>query len=64
MTQADDVAGVFADTASVLAGLAAAGYLADDKIAGVVSLAARLGKPLLIEGRPGPARRSWPSRSR
>ena len=53
MTQADDVAGVFADTASVLAGLAAAGYLADDKIAGVVSLAARLGKPLLIEGPAG-----------
>ena len=53
MTQADDVAGVFADTASVRAGLAAAGYLADDKIAGVVSLAARLGKPLLIEGPAG-----------
>ena len=41
MTQADDVAGVLADTASVRAGLAAAGYLADDKIAGVVSLADR-----------------------
>ena len=53
MTQAEDVAGVFADTASVRAGLAAAGYLADDKIAGVVSLAARLGKPLLIEGPAG-----------
>ena len=53
VTQADDVAGVFADTASVRAGLAAAGYLADDKIAGVVSLAARLGKPLLIEGPAG-----------
>jgi len=53
VTQAEDVAGVFADTASVRAGLAAAGYLADDKIAGVVSLAARLGKPLLIEGPAG-----------
>jgi MoxR-like ATPase len=53
VTQADDVTGVFADTASVRAGLAAAGYLADDKIAGVVSLAARLGKPLLIEGPAG-----------
>ena len=53
MIQADDVGGVFADTASVRAGLAAAGYLADDKIAGVVSLAARLGKPLLIEGPAG-----------
>ena len=53
MTQADDAASVFADTASVRTGLAAAGYLADDKIAGVVSLAARLGKPLLIEGPAG-----------
>jgi MoxR-like ATPase len=53
VTQADDVAGVFADTASVRAGLAGTGYLADDKIAGVVSLAARLGKPLLIEGPAG-----------
>jgi MoxR-like ATPase len=51
--EADDVGGVFGDTASVRAGLAAAGYLADDKIAGVVSLAARLGKPLLIEGPAG-----------
>ena len=53
MTQADDVGGVFADTASVRAGLAAVGYLADDKIAGVVSLAVRLGKPLLVEGPAG-----------
>ena len=53
MTQAEDVADVFASTASVRAGLAAAGYLADDKIAGVVSLAARLGKPLLVEGPAG-----------
>jgi MoxR-like ATPase len=51
--QVDDAGDVFADTASVRAGLAAAGYLADDKIAGVVSLAARLGKPLLIEGPAG-----------
>jgi MoxR-like ATPase len=51
--QADDVAGPFAGTASVRAGLAAHGYLADDKIAGVVSLAARLGKPLLVEGPAG-----------
>jgi len=43
----------FADTASVKQGLAEAGYLADDKIAGVVSLAARLGKPLLVEGPAG-----------
>jgi hypothetical protein len=41
--QADAVAGAFAGTASVRAGLAAQGYLADDKIAGVVSLAARPG---------------------
>ena len=51
--QDDDVAGAFAGTASVRAGLAAHGYLADDKIAGVVSLAARLGKPLLVEGPAG-----------
>jgi MoxR-like ATPase len=43
----------FADAASVKAGLAAVGYLADDKMAGVVSLAARLGKPLLVEGPAG-----------
>jgi hypothetical protein len=48
--QADDVTDAFADAATVRAGLAAQGYLADDKIAGVVSLAALLGKPLLIEG--------------
>jgi MoxR-like ATPase len=45
--------GVFASAASVKAGLAEVGYLADDKIAGVVSLAARLGKPLLVEGPAG-----------
>jgi MoxR-like ATPase len=46
-------ADTFADTASVRSGLAEVGYLADDKIAGVVSLAARLGKPLLVEGPAG-----------
>ena len=51
--QADDLASAFGDTVSVRAGLAAQGYLADDKIAGVVSLAARLGKPLLVEGPAG-----------
>jgi MoxR-like ATPase len=30
-----------------------AGYLADDRVAGVVSLAARLGKPILVEGPAG-----------
>jgi MoxR-like ATPase len=43
----------FADAATVREGLAGTGYLADDKMAGVVSLAARLGKPLLIEGPAG-----------
>jgi MoxR-like ATPase len=33
--------------------LASAGYLADDRTAGVVSLAARLGKPVLVEGPAG-----------
>ena len=46
-------AGAFADAASVKARLAAVGYLADDKTAGVVSLASRLGKPLLVEGPAG-----------
>jgi MoxR-like ATPase len=46
-------AGAFADAETVKARLAAVGYLADDKTAGVVSLAFRLGKPLLIEGPAG-----------
>jgi MoxR-like ATPase len=37
----------------LLAGLAAAGYLADDETASVAFLAGRLGKPLLIEGPAG-----------
>ena len=47
---------------SVLDGLRGAGYLADATIATVVHLGAELGKPVLVEGRPGPARPSWPSR--
>jgi len=38
-------------------------YLSDDGIAGIVYLADRLGKPILVEGRPAPERRSSPSRS-
>jgi hypothetical protein len=38
-------------------------YLADDGIAGVVFLADRLGKPVLVEDRPAPARPSWPRAS-
>ena len=41
------------DAAGVLQLLAGAGYLADEHIAGVVSLAARLGKPILVEGPAG-----------
>ena len=43
----------FASVADVRARLAAAGYLADDGIAGVVHLADRLGKPVLVEGPAG-----------
>jgi MoxR-like ATPase len=45
--------GVFADAATLREALADAGYLADDRTAGVVSLAARLGKPVLVEGPAG-----------
>ena len=43
----------FASGAAVQSGLAAVGYLADDAIAGVVHLADRLGKPVLVEGPAG-----------
>ena len=38
---------------AALAGLESTGYLADERIATVVFLAGRLGKPLLIEGPAG-----------
>lgn len=43
----------FADPGGVAAALAGAGYLADDRIAQVVFLAARLDKPILAEGPAG-----------
>jgi MoxR-like ATPase len=43
----------FADPAAVRAALRDVDYLADDGIAGVVFLAARLGKPVLVEGPAG-----------
>ncbi|MHA3700807.1 AAA family ATPase [Jatrophihabitans sp. YIM 134969] len=43
----------FADPDTLRAALADVGYLADDRTAGVVSLAARLGKPVLVEGPAG-----------
>ena len=43
----------FADAAAVNDGLKAAGYLADDAISGVVYLADRLAKPILVEGPAG-----------
>ena len=43
----------FADLDGVRKALADAGYLADDGIAGVVYLAERLGKPILVEGPAG-----------
>jgi MoxR-like ATPase len=50
----DDLdADVFATAKGVQELLAAEGYLADERTAGVVSLAARLGKPVLVEGPAG-----------
>lgn len=43
----------FADLAGVRSSLADANYLADDGIAGIVYLADRLGKPILVEGPAG-----------
>jgi MoxR-like ATPase len=43
----------FASVAAVREGLARVGYLADEGIAGVVYLADRLGKPVLVEGPAG-----------
>ncbi|MFZ9489120.1 MAG: AAA family ATPase, partial [Ilumatobacteraceae bacterium] len=43
----------FASVAQVRDGLKKINYLADDGIAGVVYLAQRLGKPVLIEGPAG-----------
>jgi MoxR-like ATPase len=44
---------LFSSVADVRTRLAAAGYLADDAIAGVVHLADRLAKPVLVEGPAG-----------
>ncbi|SUZ91748.1 uncharacterized protein METZ01_LOCUS44602, partial [marine metagenome] len=43
----------FYDLAAVRSALADVNYLADDGIAGVVYLADRLGKPVLVEGPAG-----------
>ncbi|MFM7525367.1 MAG: AAA family ATPase [Actinomycetota bacterium] len=47
------MSGAFASVANVREGLKTINYLADDGIAGVVYLAQRLGKPVLIEGPAG-----------
>ena len=47
------MSGAFATVANVREGLKTINYLADDGIAGVVYLAQRLGKPVLIEGPAG-----------
>ena len=52
----------FDSIAAVLEGLRGVDYLADNGIAGVVYLADRLGKPVLVEGPAGTARPSWPRR--
>jgi MoxR-like ATPase len=43
----------FADPAQVIAALRGRGYLADERLAQVVFLATRLGKPMLVEGPAG-----------
>ena len=48
-----DIDARFADLAGVRASLADVNYLADDGIAGIVYLADRLGKPILVEGPAG-----------
>ncbi len=48
-----DVVASFPDGDGVRAALGEVGYLADARTAGVVSLAARLGKPVLVEGPAG-----------
>ncbi|MBJ31182.1 MAG: ATPase [Acidimicrobiaceae bacterium] len=48
-----DTDGRFADLAGVRSSLADVDYLADDGIAGIVYLADRLGKPILVEGPAG-----------
>lgn len=50
---AADMGARFADAAAVRAGLGAVDYLCDDPIAGVVYLADRLEKPVLVEGPAG-----------
>jgi len=43
----------FASVDEIREGLAAAGYIADDGLSGVVYLADRLAKPILVEGPAG-----------
>lgn len=50
---ASDAADVFSDPDVLRRALRDVGYLADPRTAGVVSLAARLGKPVLVEGPAG-----------
>src|SRR5213596_1521497 len=47
------IAAVWEDAAEVSALLGATGYLADDELATVMFLAARMQRPLLLEGEPG-----------
>jgi MoxR-like ATPase len=47
------MSGLPTDVASLRAGLAGAGYLADEGLATALFLAVRMGQPLLLEGEPG-----------
>lgn len=51
---------VFSSVQEVSEGLAMAGYLTDDVTAGVIYLASRLHKPLLLEGPAGSRNRDDP----
>jgi MoxR-like ATPase len=49
----DDLAALLPDVETLAAGLAAAGYLADESLVTAVFLAVRMGQPILLEGEPG-----------
>ncbi|HLW44789.1 MAG TPA: MoxR family ATPase [Acidimicrobiales bacterium] len=51
--EADRAGGALGSIEEVRAGLARVGYVADERIAGVVYLADKLGKPVLVEGPAG-----------
>jgi MoxR-like ATPase len=53
MSAADQVSARLPDVGTLLAGLDAADYLADEPLGTALFLAARMGQPILLEGEPG-----------